>query len=273
MSAPDRFRFLRIILTQPHRYRRYRTATMGVTLAVLFAVPLSGLARIDLWGGQHRVLGRPVDPVVGLVAVITTIAGFYVVTFLVNLPAGRMFCGFGCPVGQLSRFADAIDAFAKDPVRRRRAWLQLVAFAAALALATALWWVAPGAFAAPRSGMAVWTAALLTTGYAVFHARHWRWAFCRKLCPIGLYYSVVQTNALVGVHFAPHATCTDCEGCAAICPVGLDPRQLALPIPSPGGLAFADLPAISHCLHCGACIEVCEHLTRKAGGPAAMGFR
>ena len=273
MAAPDRFKYLKIALTRPHRYRWYRAITMGSTLAVLLAVPLLGVARMDLWGGGHLALGKPVNFAKGLVGVCLAMGAFYVVTFAVNLPAGRMFCGFGCPVGQLSRYADAIDAFPKDPARRRRGWLELVAFAFALSLAVSLWWVAPAALVAWPAGLVVWGAVALVTGYGIVHGRYWRWGFCRKLCPIGLYYSVVQTNSLIGIDFDPTGTCTDCEGCEGVCPVGLDPRHLDTLVPSPGGLAFAGFPGMNHCLHCGACVEVCEHLTRKAGGPAAMGFR
>ena len=102
---------------------------MGITLAVLFAVPVLGIARVDLVGGANLVLGKAAPLRAGVIAVAGAIASFYFVTFLINLPAGRMFCGFGCPIGQLSRFSDVIDAFPRDPVRRRRAWLELVAFA------------------------------------------------------------------------------------------------------------------------------------------------
>ena len=271
----DRFKLVRVALTRRHRYRRYRAATMSLTLAVLFAVPLSGLARVDLWGGAHWALCKPVALKIGIVAVGASIAGFYGMTFLINMIAGRMFCGFGCPIGQMSRFADAIDAQFNDAALRRRAWTYLIAFALVLSSTVALWWVAAGVFV---SGDLVATALAVggiaaTTAYAVFHARYFRWNFCRKLCPIGLYYSVVQTGALVTIDFDAAAACTDCGACAGICPVHLDPRHLSAAIDSPGGLAFGGLPADSHCLRCGSCVEICEHMMRKQPGTPAMGFR
>lgn len=275
MTESSRYRLLRLALTRHHRYRRYRAVTMGLTVAVLVVVPLSGLARVDLWGGAHYSLGHAADFAVGLVTVTAAIASFYGMTFLINMLAGRMFCGFGCPVGQLSRFADVIDARANDPSPKRRAWIALVSFAFLLCAATALWWVSPAVL---LSGDAAATAltvggVLLGTAYAVFHARRFRWGFCRKLCPIGLYYSVVQTSALIGIDFDADAACIDCDACAGICPVSLDPRHLDETIRAPGGLAFGGLPASTHCLHCGACVEICEHMMRKQQGPAAMGFR
>ena len=278
-SEPERekarLKLLRVALGRPHRYHRYRAATMAVTLLLLLLVPLSGLARFDLWGGAHYALFAPVDMVRGLVAVGAAIAGFYAVTFLINIPAGRMFCGFGCPVGQLSRFGDAIDVYAREPAARRRAWARLLAFAGALALSVLLWWVSPRVFlSADWRAMAIAvTAVLAVAAAAVVHARRWRWGFCRKACPIGLYYSVVQTSALIGIDYDPIATCTDCGSCAGICPVHLDPRHLDGLLAAPGGLAFSGLPAMNHCLHCGQCVDICEHMTRKTGAPAPMGFR
>jgi polyferredoxin len=270
-----RLKLLRLALGRPHRYHRYRAATMALTLFVLFVVPLMGLARFDLWNGEHYALFAPVDTVRGLVAVGAAIAAFYAVTFLINIPAGRMFCGFGCPIGQLSRFGDEVDVYARDPAARRRAWLRLVGFAAALSLAVLLWWTSPRVFlaAAPRAVAVAVATLVAVTAAAVVHARRWRWSFCSKACPIGLYYSVVQTSALIGIDYDPIATCTDCGACAGICPVHLDPRHLDGLLVAPGGLAFSGLPAMNHCLHCGECVDICEHMTRKTGAAPPMGFR
>lgn len=273
MADPDRRRLLRLILTRRHRYRRARALTMGITLAILFGVPLSGLARLDLWGGAHRALLRQVDFAHGLTAVLAAIVAFYVVTFLVNMPAGRMFCGFGCPVGQLSRFADAIDAFPADRARRRRGWLELCVFAAALSLAVTLWWTAPATFLVWPVGAFAAAAVSTVAAVAVLHGRRWRWGFCRGFCPIGLYYSVVETGAPFGIDFDPTGTCIDCGACDAICPVDLEPRALEAEIPAPGGLALEGMPGLNHCLHCGLCVEVCEHVTQKQPGHPAMGLR
>ena len=273
MGTTDRSRLLRLILTRPHRYRRARAITMSVTLAILFAVPLSGLARLDLWSDANWAFFRPVDFAKGLTAVLAAIVGFYVVTFIVNMPAGRMFCGFGCPVGQLSRFADAIDAFPADAARRRRGWLELVGFALVLSLAVTLWWTAPSTFLAWPAGAFAAGAVLTVAAAAVLHGRKWRWGFCRGFCPIGLYYSVVETGAPIGVDFDPSGVCTDCGACDTICPVHLQPRTLEAEVPAPGGLAFEGMPGLNHCLHCAMCVEVCEVVTAKRAGHPAMGLR
>lgn len=271
-----RFRILRLALGQPHRYRRRRAVTMALSVAVLFAVPLSGLARLDLWYGDHLAVFRSVDLVKGLIAVGGAVIGFYLFTFMINVPAGRMFCGFGCPIGQLSRFGDAIDAHERDVAKRKRAWGELVAFAGALSLAFVLWMFTPRTLIAPEplALVSVYGLFAVMLGLAILHARGWRWGFCKKLCPIGLYYSVVQTNSsFVEVSFDPNAPCTDCNACATICPVDLDPRHLDTVMNGRGGLSLDGFAAANHCLHCGDCIVICEHQTRKTEGPAPMGFR
>ena len=273
MATPDRRRLLRLILTRPHRYRRNRAVTMAVTMSILFGVPLIGLARLDLWGDAHLALLRPVEFAQGLAAVLAAIVAFYVVTFLVNMPAGRMFCGFGCPVGQLCRFSDAIDAFPADAARRRRGWLELWGFALALSLAVTLWWTAPATFLAWSAGALAAAIVLTVAAAAVLHGRRWRWSFCRGFCPIGLYYSVVETGAPFGIDFDPGGTCIDCDACDTICPVELAPRALDAVVPAPGGLAFDGMPGLNHCLHCGLCVEVCEQVTHKRPGHPAMGLR
>jgi hypothetical protein len=42
-----RLRLLRVLRTQPHGYARLRWIAQGVSFAVLYAVPLPGLARFD----------------------------------------------------------------------------------------------------------------------------------------------------------------------------------------------------------------------------------
>jgi polyferredoxin len=245
---------LRSPISGRHRYTRLRTATMAISLAVLLAVPLSGLARVDLAGDAHLALGRRVDLLTGCVAVAIAIFGFYIVTFALNAFFGRVFCGWGCPVGEASRLAD-LDESSRG--RGKRLW----AYALLLAAAVEPWWIAP--LRAPIVALAAWLA--LATAIVLF-GRRWRWAFCRRVCPIGIYYSAVQTRHGFGVCFDAR-DCTDCGACARICPVQLDPRDLSAKVQGLGGLALDDMPARHHCLTCGDCVRACELVLRKRALP------
>ncbi len=233
---------------------------MALTFAVLVAVPASGLLRVDLVGGAHRALGRPTDGATAVVSLAVAAAAFYVVTFALNLVLGRVFCGWGCPVGEAARLAGEAGA----------PWS--VAYALAFAGALVGWLVAPRSLAAAPAGTVAAVAAAWLAGAALvwLHGRFWGWSFCRRACPIGLYYSTVQTARAFGVQL-DRARCVDCDACARACPVALDPRDLAKPIHGIGGLALDGMPGSHHCLTCGDCVRACERvLEKRAPGPPAL---
>ena len=274
MTAPTlskRLRLVRVLHAQPHRYPRIRWITQAVTLAVLYAVPLLGLARLDLWDGRHLAARRPAGFILGLGAAFAGVLSFYVVTFILNAALGRIFCGFGCPVAQASRLGEDAEIAAKTGKDRVRAELAANGFALALASAIALWFVSPWVFV-EGSARAVATtigAVLALAGVIRLHGRFFRWRFCEGYCPIGIYYSAVQTSHGFGIHFDDAGgTCKQCDACALACPVGLDPRDLQKPKDDIGGLAIDGFPGQNHCLTCGECVRACEHQFRKGGAGA-----
>jgi ferredoxin-type protein NapH len=272
MPRVGRLQLLRAMGSR-HRYVRLRRATMAITFAALLAVPALGLARLDVIGGAHLALGRRVDALTGAAAIAIAVAAFYAITFVLNAALGRVFCGWGCPVGHAARLADERDA--APPARRRARTLAAVAYSLALAAAIAPWWIAPRSLTSPARvavALALWLAA---AALVWLHGRFWRWSFCRRYCPIGLYYSAVQTDHSFAVHFDP-ARCIDCDACARVCPVELDARALALPVQDLGGLALDGLPGAHHCLVCGDCVRACELVLRKralARLPLVLGAR
>ncbi|MEM7354688.1 MAG: 4Fe-4S binding protein, partial [Acidobacteriota bacterium] len=136
-----RLKILRALRRSTHRYDARRTLGMTASLGILFLVPLSGLARVDLWRGDHALLFESVPFKHGLAGVIVGIAAMYVATFLVNLVGGRLFCGWGCPVGQVSRFGEAVDTPGQKRGERLAARARGALFSAALVLSVMAWWV------------------------------------------------------------------------------------------------------------------------------------
>ena len=254
-----------------HRFSSIRRLTMGMTLVVLYAIPLGGVARVDLWRGEHMWLLEPAHWVVGLGAVIGGIGGLYVVTFLLNWGGGRLFCGFGCPVGQLSRFADEVETSQRGKKRPTKAWSQAILFAFALVGGMLAWWVDPRVLVdgEPLAVAATAGAWLVGTALALGHGHFWRWVFCKKWCPIGLYYSAIQLSHNFGVHFDETA-CNHCNLCAMACPVNLDPTNLVERIDGSGGLAFDGFPGRNHCLSCGDCVQACELVSKHPSRHAAL---
>ena len=263
-----RLRLLRKLSTVPHRYSTYRKLTQGLTLVILVLVPLSGLARFDLWGGEHYALMRPTDAVAGLIAVIVAIAALYLVTFSANVVCGRLFCGWGCPVAEVARLGESLQCARTERRGRRAAYGRGALFGAALSGSVMLWWVSPkvllhGSVTARAVTLGVF---VLLVALTFLHGRYLRWTFCRAACPIGLYYSVVAMDVSHGVTFHRDLeTCKDCRLCDTICPVGLAPRDLTRLQDEVAGLGVTGLPGDNHCLRCGDCVTACEFVFRKEG--------
>ncbi len=277
-TTPLRRRLLGALRVSPHRYDILRAGGMAVTLAVLFAVPSSGLARLDLLGGRHRLLFEPTSARNAFAGVVVAIGAFYVATFLVNLVGGRLFCGWGCPIGQLSRFGEALEVPQRRGRSRARTRLAALGFSAALAVSVLTWWVDPRslATAGPGASAAAGAAAIALTLVCYAHGRWWRWRFCMTTCPIGLYYSFVSPAHWFGVHFRNEAeTCIDCDACDNVCPVELAPRDLFAPTGERPGISIAEAPGRNHCLECGDCVRACEWIIARSGEepvPLLLGF-
>jgi polyferredoxin len=255
-----------------HTFGRVRVATQLLTIALLIALPSLGLARFDFWRGHHLALREPTSGFMAVGWVGVAIVGFYVLTFLLNAFLGRVFCGFGCPIGEASRLADQVQA-ARKPRARRVAYAMAAGHSLLLAAAVLLWWVDPRVLLeGSLQEVAITLASLLAVaGVILLHGKYWRWKFCVQYCPIGLYYSAVQTDHGFGVQFDAKA-CDDCAVCTRVCPVGLDPKNLSAPLSNRGGLAVDDFPGAHHCLTCGDCVRACEKVTSRKN-PALVALR
>lgn len=270
MSANLRMKVFRLLRQTRHRYDLYRTLTQALTLSVLLAVPCLGLARIDVWGGRHYLLGRDVPWKHALAGVIVGISAMYVVTFLSNLVAGRLFCGWGCPVGQVSRLGEAIETPGLTAAQRHFRHLAAALYSGVFCVSIMAWWVDLRVFWAGSGSAKVlaWTVLMIGLAGAYAHGRWWRWNFCQQACPIGLYYSFVAASKQFGIHFRnQHSTCIDCDACDHVCPVDLRPRELMSPIPARGGISVHDAPGRNHCLECGDCVRACEKMIELRGQP------
>ena len=265
-----RLKLLRALRETEHRYNLWRTVGQSASLAVLFAVPLSGLARVDLWGGRHALAFEAAPFKHGLAGVILGIGAFYIATFLVNVVGGRLFCGWGCPVAQLSRFGEAVDSPGLGRGSRFATHLRGGLFGAALTLSVFAWWVDLRVFwlGSPRALAVAWGSFLLVVIASYAHGRWWRWRFCMTTCPIGLYYSFVSPARWYGVHFRnDESSCIDCDLCDHVCPVELNPRDLMAPSGPRPGLSVEDAPGRNHCLECGDCVRACEWIIPLRGEP------
>jgi polyferredoxin len=260
-TAGARERVLAGIWKKGARYKRRRIVVITLSLAVLVAVPLTGLARVDLWGGNHLLLGERATFVDALKGVVVSIASLWGTTFVVNTIVGRFFCGWGCPVGYVSRLGEEVD---REKERRRRVVQHLLGagFVGTFVGAVMLWWVDPrvlvdGSWTARGVVLGVFMA--LSFG-GFLHAFLWRFLFCLRVCPIGLYYRYVTSKAPVGIQFVEVPDpCIQCGACEKVCPVNLDPKRLGDGIAKEGETAgAAGRYGDAECLRCGDCVEACR---------------
>ena len=274
---PDRkvrLKVLKAMRRLSHRYDPLRVLSQFVSLGILLAVPLSGLARVDVWNGGHLLLFRPAALPHAVGGVILAIALLYAVTFTSNVVAGRIFCGWGCPVGQVSRFGEKLDTPRLVGRDRLAAHLAGAGFSFVLVISFIAWWVDLRVFweGSPRALGAAWGTLVASAALAWAHGRYWQWEFCKSACPIGLYYSFVSPATWYGVHFRnDQGSCIECNACDNVCPVDLAPRDLMTSIEARAGISIADAPGRNHCLECGDCIRACEWMIEVKGeGPVPL---
>lgn len=270
LGDPDRIRILAAVATRGAGWSVRRMLVMAPSLLLLLAVPALGLARVDLWDGRHVLLGERVGAFVALRGVVVAIAALWGTTFLTNMIAGRYFCGWGCPVGFVSRLGEDVE------LRRRHRWRWLASHAAGAAFvgtfiaAVMSWWVDPrvlleGGVTARSVVLGAW---LLLCAGGFLHAFTWRFGFCRSACPIGLYYRIVTSRTPLGIVFVEQPSpCIECGACLKVCPVDLEPRKLGEEQPATSGdEAGEGRYGDAECIRCGDCVAACRMIFK--GRPA-----
>jgi len=274
-----RVRILAAVATRGARYQVLRVLVITLSLVILLAVPAAGLVRIDLWQGHHLLLGEPVGMVEALGGFVVAMAILWGVTFATNIVVGRFFCGWGCPVGYVSRLGEDVH------LKRRKRWrwgfshLAGAGFVATFIASIMSWWVDPrvlvdGSLAAQATTLGIW-GALCVGGF--LHAFFWRFGFCKSACPIGIYYRFVTSASPLGIVFDEHPSpCIECGACEKICPVDIDPKALGQPVPAPGEEQLAsvgdappptgDVYGDAECIRCGDCVEACQMIFKGHPG-------
>lgn len=282
----DRMRILTAVASRGPRFQILRVVVITLSLAILAAVPLLGIVRLDLWDGRHVLFGERVPFLIGLRGVVIGIAALWGTTFLTNVIVGRFFCGWGCPVGYVSRLGEDVSRTRRRGGKGWAKWLFQHAsgagFVGTFVAAIMLWWVDPavlweGSLQAKAAVVAVW---LVLCFGGFLHAFVWRFGFCKTACPIGLYYKLVTSSTPIGITFdETPSPCIECGACEKICPVDLDPKKLgtvpdaldATEVNTMHGEAVPEPPSAelygdAECLRCGDCIEACHMIFKSREG-------
>lgn len=272
LKTKDRVRVLAATIKKSPGAHALRVAVISLSLVLLALPPALGWFRIDLWRGNHVLLNQPVTIFEAMKGFVIAMAILYGFTFFSNIFVGRFFCGWGCPVGYVSRLGEDVD---RQKSRRRKVGQHLLGagFVAAFIGATMTWWVDPRVMleGGPKArAITVGVFALLTAG-GFLHAFKWRFGFCLHACPIGLYYRLVTSKAPVSIVFVENPSkCIECRSCETVCPVNIDPKKLGEEI---RGVESIDGPeeryGDAECIRCGDCVYACKMVFAKRTGEVA----
>jgi ferredoxin-type protein NapH len=195
-------------------------------------------------------------------------------TVLIAALLGRVFCGWLCPLGLLLDFGDDLRGRLGSPQSRRKPVLPQFAISGELkywllALCLVLSTVtAVPVFTAVSPVNLVALAVVFGAGIEVsliallvvlepFSRR----LFCRGVCPLGAFYSLLGKWGVFRIRVRRQSACPRrCRGCSLSCPMGirvLEDHLLA-------GKTTVDDP---ECTRCGACVDRC------GDGVLRLGFR
>lgn len=236
-----------------------RTAQL-FTLA-LIASPLLGmtffrgnLAAADLFGLQLA------DPLAflqaligGRVLVLTYLVSALLVCAFYFLLGGRSFCGWICPVGLITELGDKLARrLGTDgkvlPLAASRWSLGLALLTVALTGIPLFEVVSPLGIVSRAVAFGSLLPLLALAAILLVETVVSRRIWCRSLCPLGGFYSLLARFSPVRIGFAKER-CTHCDDCLRICPV---PEVLAPSLES--GLRQVTAGDCSRCL---ACLDSC----------------
>lgn len=224
----------------------------------LAAAELSGIPLADPLAFLQALLGGRVFVFSYLLSALV-VAGFY---FLLG---GRSFCGWVCPVGLLT---ELVDKLRKNigigtqtlPLSVSRWTLGLVLMVVALTGIPLFELLSPIGIISRSIVFGSLLPLLLVAAILLVELFVTRRIWCRSLCPLGGFYSLIAAASPVRVAFSEDR-CTHCNDCLNVCPVE-EVLQPSLEMNHPQVVA-------GDCTRCMACLDVCPAKALKL----SIGYR
>lgn len=214
----------------------------------------------------------------GSLPVLSGALGALIVLVFYALIGGRVFCSWVCPVNLVTDLAAWLrrrfDLRAGSSLSRNlRYWILGLVLLFPLLTGVIVWEYVNPVSMLHRGlifGMGwAWIVIAAVFLFDLLMARH---GWCGRLCPVGAFYGLIGSGALVRVSAANREKCDDCMDCFEVCP---EPQVIK---PALKGAEQCVGPVILdiNCTNCGRCIDVCSkdvfrfgsRLHNRAGLPA-----
>lgn len=251
-----------------HKWLLARRASQIGILVLFLLGPLAGIwvVKGNLSGSMTFDVLPLTDPFLllqsilsGSLPVLSGAIGALIVLVFYALVGGRVFCSWVCPVNLVTDLAAWLrrrfDLRANSTLSRNlRYWLLGLALLFPLLTGVIVWeYVNPVSMFHRGLIFGMGTAWLIIAAVFLFDLLVARHGWCGRLCPMGAFYGLIGSGALVRVTAARRDQCDDCMDCFAVCP---EPQVIK---PALKGAENCVGPVILdiNCTNCGRCIDVC----------------
>jgi len=256
-----------------HHWRRM---TQYATLVLLVVIPVSGLFHINVADGAIVVLDRQI-----WFSDFFIVFGFWIMAASLLVMsyslAGAVFCGWICPQGSVSEWANALtrkllgrnadmmdlSGEAMQVAVRRDSWRNRIILFSCFVLAAMFYAVIPVLYFFPpeqlwqvvtfqsaHAGSVLWIyfvfVVILFLDIAVI--RH---MMCRYMCIYRMWQHSFKTKDTLHVAYDTSRSdhCATCHFCEDSCYLDIDPRNTVV---------------FDSCINCGECIDACNELHAKS---------
>ncbi len=244
-------------------FKFYRNLSYIFFILLLVLIPSLKIVKMDISHNQSWLFGQEMPLSEGFRPIVVVIGIIAVFIILANLILGRVFCGWICPGGFLAQMQEVLKKRFKE---NRIIYYTVTLISSVLFSLLFFNWITDlRVFVYPTNPafLPLLGVFIVITGFFYFEAfiaDKW----CRVFCPTGIYHKITPFNHIVKPFLIDKENCSDCKECIKACPMGLDPRKMALIDDFDRG--------IQACIVCGECVDACEAVNREKGKRGIIKF-
>lgn len=244
-----------------------RVSQIGI-LALFLIGPLAGIwvVKGNLSGSMTLDVLPLTDPFLllqsmlsGSLPVLSGAIGALIVLVFYALVGGRVFCSWVCPVNLVTDLAAWLrrrfDLRGNSSLSRNlRYWILGLALLFPMVTGVIVWeYLNPVSMFHRGLIFGMGTAWVIIAAVFLFDLLVAKHGWCGRLCPMGAFYGLIGSGALLRVSAVQRDKCDDCMDCFEVCP---EPQVIK---PALKGRDNCVGPVILdiNCTNCGRCIDVC----------------